>query len=492
MRVPPPWSVAAATVVAAAAALRIARLAAKSLWFDETYSVFVASLPIGRLLTITALNDAHPPLYYLMLHVWMRLFGDGEIAVRLPSMIFSVAVVLVTWLFGRRLVGPAAALVAAALVAIAPSQVAAGQEARMYGLLSLTALCSWWALWTAVEAERPRAWFAYVAATAAMVFGHYYGFFVIASQAIYLVWRRPAARVWQKWVIAGAGVVVVLLPWLPAMVGQISSGRAWPAFRPPLSPLLLMDTMAYLTLGRPVFDVVGSEALPRTLAWVLISLAAAAAIGGYRTVSRDRGAPALLVCAGIVPVVSSFAVSYAIHVFAPRYLLFALPPLAMLAASGIATTRSPGWMRTVVVVGLGVMMLVNASALVRFYRQPRLDVFDWRKVSQTLAAQTRDGDVIVFLPGFARIPVNYYFRGPEPRIALTPNGADVIGPGGVRLPAVVSMLVQHPRVWIVTVPPVPPSVETLIAALGQASYTVEAREAINMARLLRLERTRPP
>jgi hypothetical protein len=56
----------------------------------------------------------------------------------------------------------------------------------------------------------------------------------------------------------------------------------------------------------------------------------------------------------------------------------------------------------------------------------------------------------------------------------------------------VTALAQRPRVWIVTVPPVPPSVETLITALGRRSYGVARRQEINMARLILLERGRRP
>ncbi|MGQ0568954.1 MAG: hypothetical protein ACT4P5_05375, partial [Armatimonadota bacterium] len=123
---------------------------------------------------------------------------------------------------------------------------------------------------------------------------------------------------------------------------------------------------------------------------------------------------------------------------------------------------------------------------------PRLDAFDWRYVSATLAAQARPDDAIVFLPGFSRIPVNYYYRGPQRRLALTPAGADVIGDGGRRTNAVVSVMKEHPRVWILTVPPFPAAVETLIGALKANSFEVTRQEAINLARLILLERVPSP
>jgi uncharacterized membrane protein len=480
----------------AAIGLRAYALTTKSLWFDETYSVFVASLPVERLLVVTAINDAHPPLYYVLLNVWTAFVGTGEAAVRALSLLIGAAAVPVVWGFGRHLVGQNAALVAAGLVALAPGQVAAGQEARMYGLLTLTALLSWWALWTAARPSAGRGpWVGYSLAVAAMLYAHYYGFFVVASQAVYLLWVRPPLTVWKRWVTSGLVVVALLLPWIPALLGQVASGRAWPTFRPPLRPVLLADTMASLVLGRPIFDPMGVDPLHPTAIWALAAAGTVVLAAGVRACrATGRGeALALLLSASVVPLVLAFGVSFKVHVFAPRYLTFALPGLALLTGAALAvqpSRRSAAAMRPLAVAACLVVLGVNAAALARFYRQPRLDVFDWRRVSATLAAAAQPTDAIAFLPGFARIPVNYYFPGPQPRLALDPRTLDPEGPQGPRMSLLVATLADRPRVWIVTVPPIPTSVDTLITALGRRSYGVTQRRDVNMARLILLERGR--
>ena len=489
------WSTAAAVLVTAAAVgLRVFGLTTKSLWFDETYSVFVASLPIERLFVVTAINDAHPPLYYLLLHLWMPVLGDGELAVRALSVLISAAVVPVTWGFGRHLVGSGAALVAAGLVALAPAQVAAGQEARMYGLLTLAALLSWWALWAALAGRR--SWTLYAFAVAAMLYSHYYGFFVVMAQAIYLVWVRAPFVAWRRWIVAGLGVIALLIPWIPALAGHVLSGRAWPVFRPPLHPVLLADTLASLVVGRPIFDPMGVAPLHPVGVWALAVVGVVVVLAGVwaaRAAGR-RDAAALCLCASVVPLILAFGISFVVHVFAPRYLIFAMPGLALLVGAAVVPPRSgvPTWLRVAATAACVVVVTASAAALVRFYQQPRLDVFDWRKVSATIAAGAQRDDAIAFLPGFARIPVNYYFHGPQLRLALDPRVLDAEGPRGSRMSLLVTALAERSRVWIVTVPPVPPSVETLIAALGRRSYRVRMRQDVNMARLILLERRRRP
>ncbi|MDQ7840960.1 MAG: glycosyltransferase family 39 protein [bacterium] len=496
-----------AAVVVLSAGLRLWGLTAKSLWFDETVSVFLASQPLERMLALVAANDPHPPLHYLLLHFWMAFFGSGEAAVRVLSVLISVPVVAVTWAFGRRLVGAGPALFAALLVAVAPSQVAAGQEARMYGLLTLTALLSWWALWGAasggdrrddggISGDR-RAWVTYAVATAAMLYSHYFGFFVVASQMGYLIWRRTDSEQWRRWVYASLGVVLLFLPWMPCFIQQLAGGRAWPAHRVPLAPTTLVDTLAAMTVGRPILDHWGPKLTTIQAAgtpWIaVIGLIAAvalvvAAVRGSN-IRRDTIAP--LIAAALGPPVLAFAVSLGLNVYAPRYLLFIVPPVALLVAGGAAALAG-GPKRWGIVAGLLLPILVlipNAAGTMAFHRQPRLDVFDWRLVSRTLAEQARPDDAIAFLPGFSRIPVNYYFHGPQPRIVLTPRGeGDVEGPGGAGLAQVADGLARHQRVWILTVPPVPPAVGALLEALGSRGFEVRRQEAVNMVRLILVER----
>src|SRR6185436_1082752 len=46
------------------------------LWADEALSVAIARLPVDRILSALR-HDGAPPLYYLLLHGWMRVFGTG-------------------------------------------------------------------------------------------------------------------------------------------------------------------------------------------------------------------------------------------------------------------------------------------------------------------------------------------------------------------------------------------------------------------------------
>src|SRR5438552_12186777 len=104
-------------ILALAAILRFAGLGRESLWLDEGYSVRVASGPVASVLA-GAGQDIHPPLYYLLLHGWMRLAGHSEAAVRSLSAVAGCLTVAIAWMLGRRLLEARAGLIAALLVAL--------------------------------------------------------------------------------------------------------------------------------------------------------------------------------------------------------------------------------------------------------------------------------------------------------------------------------------------------------------------------------------
>lgn len=74
----------------------------QSYWRDEAFSVLLASKNIKDIILLTV-KDVHPPLYYLLLHFWIRLFGDTEYVTRTLSLLFLFLTVLVCFFLLKHL-----------------------------------------------------------------------------------------------------------------------------------------------------------------------------------------------------------------------------------------------------------------------------------------------------------------------------------------------------------------------------------------------------
>ena len=219
----------AAVVLVAGAALRF--WSPPALWLDEALTVNIARLPLSEL-TDGLRQDGAPPLYYVLLHGWMRLFGTGDVAVRALSGLFGVASLPLAWLAGRRLGGPRVAWAALLLLASSPFAVHFSTEARMYALIILLTLVGY--LCVANALERPsKGWLAGVAAvTGLLSLSHYWTFYLLAAVVAVLgrlAWRPGPARDGARRCLVAMGLgALMFVPWLPVFVFQLlHTGTPW-------------------------------------------------------------------------------------------------------------------------------------------------------------------------------------------------------------------------------------------------------------------------
>ena len=109
---------------------------------DEWYELSLARQSWSNILCAP---DGFPPLYNVVLSIWIRLFGDD--GGRWLSVICGVATLLVVRQLGRDTHGPLIGDIAATCLAVLPIHVWYSQEARCYALFIL--LCAAVAVGTA-------------------------------------------------------------------------------------------------------------------------------------------------------------------------------------------------------------------------------------------------------------------------------------------------------------------------------------------------------
>lgn len=149
-----------AAAVALALLLGFANIAAPALWHDELVHVYatrsVVETGVPRLPSGVAYPSA--AVYHYVLAPVMAVFGDGEAAVRAPSVVFGAMNVLLTYLVTRRLLGSAPAVVAAFALALSPWALAWFREARYLAIQQALYLAGMYAFWRAMEAaSKPKA-----------------------------------------------------------------------------------------------------------------------------------------------------------------------------------------------------------------------------------------------------------------------------------------------------------------------------------------------
>lgn len=124
-----------------ALAVRVPRLGATNLWLDEANSWLLAKYSLPTLLANIRASPGSP-LYFVLLKLWVLLFGESERALRSLSLVVSLALIPVTYALGARTISRRAGLLGALLLACAPMQIYYAQEARVYMLVTFLTTCT--------------------------------------------------------------------------------------------------------------------------------------------------------------------------------------------------------------------------------------------------------------------------------------------------------------------------------------------------------------
>src|SRR5438876_1505816 len=182
VRAPRLAGVAAVALLAVSLHVRT-RALGSPFWGDEGLSAGIASHPLSAIPGVLR-EDGSPPLYYLLLHIWMAVFGTSEAAIRTLSLAFALAAVPAGLWLGRALFGARAGWACATLCALSPLLSAYAQEARMYSLLALLSLLASGAFVLVFVQRRRRFRWLLAGALAALLYTHAWGIFFTLVAAL--------------------------------------------------------------------------------------------------------------------------------------------------------------------------------------------------------------------------------------------------------------------------------------------------------------------
>jgi mannosyltransferase len=448
-------------VLAIAAGVVLRFVTRSALWLDEALTVNIAALPLGDLEQALR-HDGHPPLYYVLLHVWMDVFGEGDAAVRALSGVFGVASLGLAWLYGRRRGGASLAWCYAAVVAMAPFALRYGSETRMYSLVMLLVIAGALVVDDIVRLGRD-SWGRLAGAaalTALLLYTHYWAIWLLAAVALWLAWRwwrdrdgptrRACARLLGAMVVGG----VAFLPWVPTMLYQSAhTGTPWAA---PVRPTTVVSLTLADTAGGAFPDAGLVAAV--TLVLALLALFGRATSGrminlDLRTEPRFRAEAVLAVLALGLGTAFTYATWSA---YATRYAAIVVPLFLLLVAGGL-TVFVARWVRFSALVVLLGLFAIGAAWNVRDWRTQA------RQFADGIEAVAQSGDLVVYCPD-----------------QLGPATSRAIGDAGDQLDQVVYPTFEGPRFvdWVdygdrnAVADPDAFAAEALARAEGQAIFLV--------------------
>ncbi len=382
---------------------RFSGLTESCLWFDEIFSVHAATRPWNELVLFVAADLIHPPLFYVLLKLWISIGGDSVVWLRsLPVFISCLALIPFLLLLGELKVDRLARLVAILFFAVNGSLIKYSQEVRMYSLLMLLGLFSIWL--TVRYAKNGKGRLPLVLVNLILVYSHYFGWLVVCGGLIYLLIEN---RKLLRSMIYSVGVVFLgFLPWLILVITSAESGLGVSQNIGWMQRPGIVSLMQYaLAVIEPFyFSVSNVDAWSDYRVSIPIMLIFIASIcvflfkwkdldDSHRTIIKT-----VLIFAGF-PVIAAFLGSwFALHsVWGIRHLVITIPPLIVLGA--VAVSKLPlHCLRTAAIV---LLVLFSGYGAVNVLRRERAQYSwcAWEEFAKDLKTESQNAsqtDLYVF------------------------------------------------------------------------------------------------
>ena len=362
-------------------------------WIDEGLSYGISSHHLFSIPHVLR-QDGSPPLYYMLLHVWMGVFGTSEATTHTLSLIFALLTIPVGYWAGRSLFSERAGWFVAVLFALNSYLTTYAQETRMYSLLTLLALMTTASFLHAFVFRR-RGYLPVLAVSMALlVYTHNWGAFLIAATLVafaFLVWRSDDRRALiRDGALAYGAALVLFAPWLPTLLFQSRhTGAPWSNV--PTFGQLLKATSMTLDGDRVAF---------------LLLLGGGA--GLVRAIERRRGLEREAVLTALLLFVATLFLAWlgsqANPAWAYRYYAVFVGPLLLIAGAGLAYSRRLG----MVALALVVVFWFPFTAI----QHKSID----RHVERVASPSLKPGD-LVLVTHPEQVPVVDYYMAPGMRYA---------------------------------------------------------------------------
>ncbi|GMU91234.1 MAG: hypothetical protein AMXMBFR4_02920 [Candidatus Hydrogenedentota bacterium] len=405
-------------VLALALTVRLYRITSESLWFDELVTYTCLDRPT---LMEFARREAYwdilsTPLYFVSAYYYAKVFGTGELTMRVFSIIPGMLVVAALYFIGRRLFGHTAGITAALCASLAKLQIYMSQEIRNYAMWVLLAIFAMYALHEAVTTNKRHWWILNVGLNGLVALTHLFGLLLLFTQGVYLLivywgqWRRVLV-----WGLAHIPFLVIIPIWIASITsGRLTDETDWipPAHKDRLigayfyvyagSKLDGMDFIHHLPFQVPVHQLLGIAMIVLNLWWIAACCWKELTETGYAA-QGYRPKSALLLLAWLMgPPLTLFLVSrYIRPSFVERYALTAMPALFLIAGGAVAALPRRPWRYAVV----AMLLIIYLGNLVDLQRPIRPD---YRQAGNTIRSHASPNDKVYTPIEFTWFGLSHY------------------------------------------------------------------------------------
>jgi uncharacterized membrane protein len=301
----------------------------QSYWRDEAFSILLAQKSVPDIIRIVA-HDFSPPLYFLLLRIWIIFFGTSEVATRSLSFLFYVLTLITIFFMVRhfmRLNKWLILLIVIVLGCIHPLMINNAFETRMYTMIAWLTTLSWYLLLR-------KKWRMYALVTLAGLYTQYFMVIIVGVQLLYillrlLIQKKNILYVIQKNLLPFAFLMSPLfffMPWILYVLASHNLASSQSFWIPKPTILNLITIPSFITFGYDTFSNFKFDVKPFSfLIYALVTLSFL-----QRPKDKSHVVYPLILWTFVPGILVWILAQFTTSLFLPRYLIVSSPALIML------------------------------------------------------------------------------------------------------------------------------------------------------------------
>ena len=316
------------------------------LWYDEAQSVLIAkmSFPFEINKYLLNIDMQHTPLYFYLLHFWINIFGENDIALRVLSLIFSLATIPCIYKLAKNFVSEKFALIAPLLMVFNTFNIIYSTEVRMYSIIIFLTVLSMNYLLEYLNTDSTKSLIKLTVTNLLMPYTLVGAFVFVIAQIISTLAVYAKSRNLKKYLISNLFLFILLIPYFITIIGfylkrsefllshvtDFSISNTFGIFQNFLAPDC--GTIYWATLNPFYINLY-------TILYIFLPLFFAVYLI-YLAIKNSDDKTLFLSLITLITFVAFtlFAINKTI-VLAPRYLVFISPLLLILLVSGLSKIK---------------------------------------------------------------------------------------------------------------------------------------------------------
>jgi uncharacterized membrane protein len=415
--------------------LRLYRLDYQSLWTDEILTYGSSNGSLNYVINQTKINTNILPLYYVFVNTALR-FGDQDITLRLPSLIFGILSIFLFYVIISNWLGSKIALISTFLMAISPFHIWYSQEARPYALLILLSLLSIWFLQKIINNQADiKSKIGFIIFSAATFYCHTVAIAFIGVLAIYLLLTVPCEKR-KHWLFIFAGVILLILPGLYRLIifKPLNSGDPNQSFSLLFIPYTIWTFASGFSLGPSISELHmpdRSKYVIENLAIIIpimLTISALFFFGIFKLWKENKSVFLFNILLFIFPLaLATLGAILTPHPFSVRYTALSFLPFILFIAIGIKNLKGHLTSRGALIL----IFLLSMFSIYNYFHNERYHKEDNRAAGQFLAAHAIPNDLVICSAAYTHNTLIHYYKSNYIKIMGYPTETSYVKADGL-------------------------------------------------------------